>query len=90
MLVWPEKYRNRVCPHCGSKKIRRVVMQYTSSTKEENFIKPYVGNDGTAKAEHFLCNNCKRVTYENYMIWKHDRKEMKRDAERLLKFLTGE
>ena len=76
------KYRNRVCPFCGSKKIKPVEV-YRFGQSQHIANPAQIGRTGR------ICDNCHRYHPERLYKYTFDRAEMKRDIKRLQKFLKG-
>lgn len=72
-------YWYRVCPYCKSKKLSKVAMQHLTSCQ--------IGSGGEFTG--YLCDNCQRYMPWDKTIFIYDRAEMRRDVNRLLKFLGG-
>lgn len=82
MQTWPHKYRNQVCPFCYSKEIVAIAVTRMNGEYEQE-----VGN---VTRTGYLCDNCKRYHINKHYKYIYDRAEIKRDINRLQKFLeTG-
>lgn len=84
MKAEPLNYRYRVCPKCSSKKLRAVALTkiYGGNYRIETAVMNRTG---------YLCENCSCYSTSSEIKYKYDRAEMKRDRDRLTKFLeTGE
>jgi hypothetical protein len=76
-------YRYRVCPFCNSKKLKPVgVFNFTADE--------YYANPKEVKRTGFLCVNCKRYHAYEDTKFIYDRAEMRRDINKLQKFLDGD
>jgi len=82
MQVWPQKYSNQVCPYCDSKKLSGVAV--VKLGREVSMVMSQVSRTG------YICQNCKRYHKSHEWRNKIDRAEMRRDINRLQKFLNGE
>jgi hypothetical protein len=82
MKVQARDYRYKICPHCRSKNITSVALLRIT---DGLCIKDVPGNH--VHKTGYLCNNCDRYCASMNIKFAYDRKEMRRDAMRLLKFL---
>ena len=80
MKIEPYKYNYKVCPYCNSKKLMPVGLVFFE-------VKQYCKLDIDVQKSGCFCSSCKRYHTNNQLKWKCDRAEMRRDANRLLKFL---
>lgn len=82
MKAQPRDYRYQVCPHCNSKKIKRVVMMRMG---DERYM--VVAEERRLYRTGYLCECCKRYNELGTIKYIYDRKEMCRDMLRLGQFL---
>ena len=74
------EYRYRTCPHCKSKRLKPVGVVWLDDKIWSLAV-------GTVSRTGYLCRNCKRYIVESNCKYIYDRKEIRRDVNRLLKFL---
>ena len=71
-------YIHQVCPHCKSKRIKKVVFI------EEEFI----ATTEHFYSAHFFCKNCKRILYNRQIKWVLDKHQMSLDIQKLKRYRT--
>ena len=80
--IEPRKYYNRICPGCGSKKLKTVGV-YNMAKGQISAEVSRISQTG------FICDNCGKYHANYNSKWSYDRAMMRRDANNLLKFLRG-
>ena len=78
--VNPHDYYVRTCPTCSSKRLRDVSVRYMGSMSqiEVNLI----------NRTGYICDNCGRYHSSYNSKFRYDRAQMRRDANKLMKFLA--
>ena len=81
MKIQTNQYWGQVCPFCDSKDLETVGLVHMSKGQ-------CCADITRVNQTGFLCGNCKRYHSNNQTKYKYDRAEMRRDVNRLLKFLA--
>ena len=72
-------YIDQVCPYCGSKRLVRVIF-YRQELLD-------VSSEDCLHACCYHCENCKRVFEQYNTIYRLNKSQMRRDLEKLQKYL---